>query len=94
MKQRYSVFVGTLLGEMLREQSIRTVVLVGLTTDICVSSTARDGFVGELLAHRRGLITRHPPVLQTEAHGAAPAAIATWVDRSAVVAATVAHSLN
>ena len=36
MKQRYSVFVGTLLGEMLREQSIRTVVLVGLTIDICV----------------------------------------------------------
>jgi nicotinamidase-related amidase len=31
----------------LRERGIRTVVLVGLTTDVCVSSTARDAFHNE-----------------------------------------------
>jgi nicotinamidase-related amidase len=44
VKQRYSGFVGTELADLLRERGIRTVVLVGLTTDICVSSTARDAF--------------------------------------------------
>ena len=44
IKQRYSGFVGTELAELLRERGIRTVVLVGLTTDICVSSIARDAF--------------------------------------------------
>jgi nicotinamidase-related amidase len=44
VKQRYSGFVGTELAALLRERGIRTVVLVGLTTDICVSSTARDAF--------------------------------------------------
>lgn len=44
VKQRYSGFVGTELALFLRERGIRTVVLVGLTTDVCVSSTARDAF--------------------------------------------------
>jgi ureidoacrylate peracid hydrolase len=44
LKQRYSGFVGTELAPLLRERGIRTVVLVGLTTDVCVSSTARDAF--------------------------------------------------
>jgi nicotinamidase-related amidase len=44
VKQRYSGFVGTELAELLRERGIHTVILVGLTTDICVSSTARDAF--------------------------------------------------
>ena len=44
VKQRYSGFVGTELAELLHERGILTVILVGLTTDICVSSTARDAF--------------------------------------------------
>jgi ureidoacrylate peracid hydrolase len=44
VKQRYSAFVGTELAALLRDRRIRTVILVGLTTDICVSSTARDAF--------------------------------------------------
>jgi len=44
VKQRYSGFVGTQLAALLRKRGIQTVVLVGLTTDICVSSTARDAF--------------------------------------------------
>jgi nicotinamidase-related amidase len=44
VKTRYSGFVGTDLAAQLRARGIRTVVLVGLTTDICVSTTARDAF--------------------------------------------------
>src|SRR4051794_9472030 len=44
LKERYSGFVGTDLAAQLRARGIRTVVLAGLTTDICVSSTARDAF--------------------------------------------------
>ena len=44
VKTRYSGFVGTDLAAQLRERGIRTVVLAGLTTDVCVGSTARDAF--------------------------------------------------
>jgi ureidoacrylate peracid hydrolase len=44
VKERYSSFVGTKLANLLEERNIKTVVLVGLTTDVCVSSTARDAF--------------------------------------------------
>ena len=44
VKERYSAFVGTDLAALLRARGVRTVVLVGFTTDICVSSTARDAF--------------------------------------------------
>ena len=44
VKERYSAFVGTDLAALLRARGIRTVVVVGLTTDICVGSTARDAF--------------------------------------------------
>jgi len=44
VKERYSAFVGTELATELRSRGIRTVVLVGLTTDVCVGSTARDAF--------------------------------------------------
>lgn len=43
-KPRYSAFIGTPLETVLRSKDIRTVVVAGLTTDVCVSSTARDAF--------------------------------------------------
>jgi nicotinamidase-related amidase len=44
VKERYSGFVHTDLEGLLRERGIRTVVVMGLTTDVCVGSTARDAF--------------------------------------------------
>ncbi|MDQ3539565.1 MAG: cysteine hydrolase [Chloroflexota bacterium] len=43
-KHRYSAFIDTPLETILRTRSIRTVVVAGLTTDVCVGSTARDAF--------------------------------------------------
>lgn len=44
VKDRYSSFLGTGLETLLRSRGIRTVIVTGLVTDICVSSTARDAF--------------------------------------------------
>lgn len=44
-KHRYSAFVGTGLDELLRKKNIETLILTGVTTNVCVESTARDGFM-------------------------------------------------
>jgi ureidoacrylate peracid hydrolase len=44
VKTRYSAFIGTTLEAALRTCGITTVVVVGLTADVCVGSTARDAF--------------------------------------------------
>lgn len=44
-KYRYSGFVSTYLDRYLRSNGIKTLVLVGLATNVCVESTARDGFM-------------------------------------------------
>ena len=46
-KPRYSAFFGTPLETILRSRGIRTVLVGGLTTDVCVSSTSRDAFQRE-----------------------------------------------
>lgn len=44
VKQRYSAFFGTGLDEVLRARQIDTVLVLGLTTNVCVQSTARDAW--------------------------------------------------
>lgn len=44
-KHRYSGFVGTELDLILRSRGIRTVVVTGVATNVCVESTARDAFM-------------------------------------------------
>ena len=44
IKQRYSAFHGTTLDVVLRERGIETVVLFGITTNVCVQSSARDAW--------------------------------------------------
>lgn len=46
-KHRYSAFIGTDLDLVLRCRRIKTLVLAGVTTNTCVESTARDGFMLE-----------------------------------------------
>ena len=44
-KHRYSAFYNTDLDSILRSQGIRTIVLTGVATNVCVETTAREGFV-------------------------------------------------
>ncbi len=44
-KYRYSAFVSTYLDQYLRANGIKTLILVGLATNVCVESTAREGFM-------------------------------------------------
>lgn len=44
-KYRYSGFVSTYFDQYLRSNGIKTLILTGLATNVCVESTARDGFM-------------------------------------------------
>jgi ureidoacrylate peracid hydrolase len=44
VKRRYSAFHGTSLDETLRTRGISTLVIFGLTTNVCVQSTVRDSW--------------------------------------------------
>jgi ureidoacrylate peracid hydrolase len=44
-KHRYSGFVGTDLDLVLRSHQIRTVIMTGEATNVCVESTARDAYM-------------------------------------------------
>jgi ureidoacrylate peracid hydrolase len=43
-KYRHSGFVSTYLDQFLRLEGIKTLIVTGLATNVCVESTARDGF--------------------------------------------------
>lgn len=45
VKNRYSAFVGTNLDLILRSKGITNLLIAGFTTNVCVESTARDGFM-------------------------------------------------
>lgn len=44
-KHRYSGFVHTWLESILRTLKIETLIITGVSTNLCVESTARDGFM-------------------------------------------------
>jgi ureidoacrylate peracid hydrolase len=44
VKHNYSGFIGTDLEPRLRRCGVRTIVLAGVQTNVCVESTLRDGF--------------------------------------------------
>ena len=44
-KYRYSGFVSTYFDQYLKSNGIKTLVLTGLAANVCVESTARDGFM-------------------------------------------------
>lgn len=45
VKHRYSAFVNTDLELILRSREIKTVLITGVATNVCVESTARDAFM-------------------------------------------------
>ena len=47
IKHRFSAFQSTDLDLILRSRGIRTLILTGVATNICVESTARDGFFND-----------------------------------------------
>lgn len=44
-KQKHSAFVSTCLDQFLRSAGVKTLLLSGIATNVCVESTARDGFM-------------------------------------------------
>ena len=45
VKHRYSAFIGTELDPLLRAQGVENLIIVGVTTNVCVESTARDAYM-------------------------------------------------
>ena len=45
IKHRFNAFINTDLDTILRANGIRTIVMTGVATNVCVESTARDGFM-------------------------------------------------
>ncbi len=50
MKQRYSCFAGTSFEQHLHARDIRSLILIGVNTNVCVESTIRDAFHREFFA--------------------------------------------
>lgn len=50
MKQRYSCFAGTSFEQYLRAREIRSLIVIGVNTNVCVESTIRDAFHREFFA--------------------------------------------
>jgi ureidoacrylate peracid hydrolase len=44
-KHRYSAFIGTNLDLILRSLNRKSIIVTGVVTNVCVESTARDGFM-------------------------------------------------
>jgi ureidoacrylate peracid hydrolase len=44
-KYRYSAFINTSLDLILRSRGIKSLIITGMSTNVCVESTARDGFM-------------------------------------------------
>ena len=74
-KNRYSAFYGTELEQVLRERGVRTLIICGVTTEMCVESTLRDGFFHDfhivLAADAVASVdrARHQATLQTVEYG-------------------------
>ncbi|MET0245541.1 MAG: pyrimidine utilization protein B [Sphingomonas sp.] len=65
-KTRYSAFFNSQLDSVLRARGIRTIVFVGIATNVCVESTLRDGFHLEYFGVILEDATHHlgPPEMQ------------------------------
>ena len=67
VKHRYSAFIGTDLDLILRARGIRTLLVCGVATNVCVESTARDGY---MLDYEILFLSDCSAAYSTEAHEA------------------------
>ena len=72
-KHRFSAFCGTDMDLILRSNGVETLILSGVTTDVCVESTARDGF---FLNYRIVVAQDCVASFSADWHGASLAALA------------------
>jgi ureidoacrylate peracid hydrolase len=74
-KTRYSTFVGTDFGERLSDLGVDTLIVCGVTTEICVESTVRDAFARDIRifvpsdATAAADVQRHEDALRVIAYG-------------------------
>jgi ureidoacrylate peracid hydrolase len=74
-KTRYSTFVGTDFGERLADLAVDTLIVCGVTTEICVESTVRDAFARDIRifvpsdATAAAHVQRHEDALRVIAYG-------------------------
>ena len=66
-KHRYSAFMDTELNALLRAQRVENLILAGITSNVCVESTARDGY---MLDYHIVFLSDGSATYQAEAHEA------------------------
>ncbi|TFH71854.1 cysteine hydrolase family protein [Cellulomonas sp. HD19AZ1] len=67
VKHRYSAFAGTNLDVVLRSAGVDSLLLTGVSTNVCVESTLRDGLFAE---YRVTLVEDCAASFEAEAHAA------------------------
>lgn len=86
-KTRYSAFFGTTLAEDLRARGVVTVVVCGVTTNVCVEGTARDAFAHDF---RVVVVTDATAAVDDDLHASSLRSMAYGIGTLSTVAATVA----
>jgi ureidoacrylate peracid hydrolase len=66
-KHRYSAFMDTELNALLRAQRVENLIVAGITSNVCVESTARDGY---MLDYHIVFLSDGSATYQAEAHEA------------------------
>lgn len=90
VKHRYDAFFGTDLDLILRARQIDTVVMTGVTTNVCVESTARQAFF-----HGFGLVIADDltAAISPAEHAASLYTLETYFDAATANADAIAHVL-
>ncbi|KQO36300.1 cysteine hydrolase [Aeromicrobium sp. Leaf245] len=86
-KTRYSAFFGTGLAEELRALDVGTVVVCGVTTNVCVEGTARDAFAHDL---RVVVVADATAAVDDDLHTSSLRSMAYGIGTLSTAAATVA----
>src|SRR2546430_15728555 len=72
-KSRYSGFAGTPLAALLRSRGIRTLLMAGIASNVCVEPTLRDAYFREywpVMIEGAALPAARPATLRATAHNA------------------------